>query len=116
MSANVSVNDSTIGPVSAYLLNVVVKFVLVQYVMPELNEVGARGIPLPRINFVQFVNAGLELQKDVIRVSADIKYIGENDEDISTMYRPMSSMIFKSIGDYANDLEQNERLKYLWVG
>lgn len=75
----IDVIDSAIGPVAEALLNFVANYVLKHYVIPELNKAGSRGIPLPVLDHVRFINTGLQLQQNAMCVSTDLRYVGDAD-------------------------------------
>jgi len=73
MSAKVNVIDSAIGTLSETVLNFVTNVIIKYYVLPEINEVGAKGISLPQIDFFKFVNTEIQLQPNTICLSSDLK-------------------------------------------
>lgn len=101
-SAKVSVNDTAIGPVSDTLLTFVANYVVKKKVIPELNAAGSRGIPLPVVAYIRFINAGLQLQQNAICVSTDVQYVGADVnesqvvENYPSIIQHRGPLVFKS--------------------
>jgi hypothetical protein len=77
ISPKIKVVHSAIGLASEIqrLVNFVVNNVAIQqYIIPELNKAGQRGIPLLKLDDVQFTNAALQLHNNAITVSTDVRY------------------------------------------
>jgi LBP / BPI / CETP family, C-terminal domain len=77
MTTQFSIIDTAVHPVSELALNTIVNDIIIRcYVLPALNQKGNQGIPLPRLDQVQFINAGLQLEQNALCVSTDLKYVG----------------------------------------
>lgn len=71
----VSVLDSSIGTVSAPLLQTVLKMVVGKYALPVLRKFVWNGVPLPTIKGVQLVDPRLEMLSHCLVVSTDVRYV-----------------------------------------
>jgi len=69
-----AVTDSSVGPISTMLLGRAFNVAKNTFIIPNLNEVGQKGFPLPTIKHVRFTNAGLLLENDCVRVFTDVTY------------------------------------------
>jgi len=77
------ITDSKIGNISE--ISVSFLFGIIEtFAMKQLNEVGKKGMPLPKIDNVNYVNPKITLVKDGIHFATDIKYA------------PSSTLYFKS--------------------
>ena len=74
MEVALSVIDSSVGPVSTTLLGMVFDVLKKMFIIPKLNEAGEKGFPLPAIKHIQFTNTVLQLDKECILVSTNVKY------------------------------------------
>jgi len=74
MEQILDVTESSVGPISATLLGLAFDVAKKTFIIPQLNEVGEKGLPLPTIKHVQFTNTELKLERDCIRVSTDVAY------------------------------------------
>ena len=72
MENALAVIDSSVGPISTVLLGLAFDVAKKTFIIPKLNEAGEKGFPLPVTKGVQFTNAGLQLEKDCVRVSTDV--------------------------------------------
>ena len=73
MEDALSVIDSSVGPVSTTLLRLAFDVFKNTFIIPKLNEAGGEGFPLPTTKGVQLTNVRLQLEKDCIRVSTDVR-------------------------------------------
>ena len=74
MSIVLHVIKSDVGQISDIVLNVIANTAIIGFVKPQLNKLGAKGIPLPLTNNIQFVNTEITLDKDTIMIGTDLKY------------------------------------------
>ena len=74
MSIVLHVIKSDVGQISDIVLNVIANTAIIGFVKPQLNKLGAKGIPLPLTNNIQFVNTEITLDKDTIMMGTDLKY------------------------------------------
>jgi len=74
MENTLAVIDTSVGPISTTLLGLAFDVAKNSFIIPKLNEAGEEGFPLPAVKYVQFTNAGLELENDCVRVFTDVKY------------------------------------------
>jgi lipopolysaccharide-binding protein len=74
MDEAMSVVDSSIGPVSTVVFQLFFDVVKKGFIIPKLNEAGAKGFPLPSIQHVEFINTGLSLQPNCVSVTTDVRY------------------------------------------
>ena len=74
MDDALAVRDSSVGPISTTLLGLAFDVAKTNFIIPKLNEAGERGFPLPAVKHVQFTNAGIQLEKDCVRVFTDVAY------------------------------------------
>ena len=74
MENTFAVINSSVGPISTKLLGLAFDVFKTRFIIPKLNEAGEKGLPLPTIKYVRFTNAGLQLEKDCVRVFTDVAY------------------------------------------
>jgi len=74
MDETLAVIDSSVGPISTTLLGLAFGVAKKSFIIPKLNEVGERGLPLPAVEHVRFTNTKLQLEQDCVRVSTDVTY------------------------------------------
>jgi len=74
MDNTLTVIDSRVGSISNTLLELVFDVVKKKFIIPKMNEAGEMGIPLPALKHAQFINTGLYLENDCVRISTDVKY------------------------------------------
>jgi len=72
MEETLAVINSTVGPISTTLLGLAFDVAKKTFIIPKLNEVGERGLPLPAIEHVRFTNTELQLEQGCVRVSTDV--------------------------------------------
>jgi hypothetical protein len=68
-------HSTEFGPVDASSLQMLVDYVVQGIVLPQLNHAGSKGIPIPVVDGVQFVNPEIVFGPDWVRVDTDVKYI-----------------------------------------
>ncbi|XP_025114932.1 bactericidal permeability-increasing protein-like [Pomacea canaliculata] len=71
---NVGVQSSVIGPLDASNINTVVQSAMELFIVPQLNEVGSRGFPLPKVDNIKFVNSELRILQGALMVATDVQY------------------------------------------
>lgn len=74
VSLGLTLRKSEYGPVDAASLQELVDFVVQGILLPQLNSAGAKGIPIPMVDGVQFVNPEIVFGEDWVRVDTDIRY------------------------------------------
>ncbi|RUS91981.1 hypothetical protein EGW08_000194, partial [Elysia chlorotica] len=75
-SFKLSLEKSAIGPLFPSVLNTVINGVLSFIVIPKLNVIAAKGVPLPMVGDVQFSNTMLLLQEGNLLIGTDLQYKG----------------------------------------
>ena len=70
----ITVTESHIGPISSLILNAVLKLAANFYIIPKLDMVGERGIPIPVLKNVRFTNTQLHLESHGLRIATDVVY------------------------------------------
>lgn len=70
----ISVVSSSIGPVPEILLEFFFNNAKKLFIIPQLNNVGSKGFPLPHVDHVQFVNTSLQLMSNCVSLRSDIQY------------------------------------------
>ncbi|KAK3731744.1 hypothetical protein RRG08_035413 [Elysia crispata] len=73
-SFNLTVVKSAVGELHASLLNIVIDGILSFAVIPELNNIAAKGVQLPMVGGVQFNNTFLLLQEGNLLIGTDLQY------------------------------------------
>ncbi|CAG2229516.1 LBP [Mytilus edulis] len=81
MTASVSLNvknssfifKSDVGQMDT-VLNFIANTAIIAFAEPQLNKLGAKGIPLPVTDNVHFVNTEVTLEKDTLMIGTDLKY------------------------------------------
>ena len=76
LRSNVTVVNSTIGPIPTFFTSVVVG-ILPKALIPLINRVGDKGFPLPNIKSVEYVNAMLVQEERNVCLMMDVKYTGK---------------------------------------
>lgn len=71
----VSVLDSSIGTVSAPVLQTLLRTAVGSYVLPVLRKFVWNGVPLPTISGVQLVDPRIEMLSRCLVVSTDVRYV-----------------------------------------
>lgn len=74
MSLKLHVVKSNVGQLNEHILNFIANTAIITFVKPHLNELGAKGIPLPVTDKVHFVNSEITLDKETLMVGTDLKY------------------------------------------
>jgi len=74
VSLELKLQASQYGPVDAASLQELVDFVVQGIVLPQLNKAGAKGIPIPIVDGVQFVKPEIVFGPDWVRVDTDVSY------------------------------------------
>lgn len=74
VSSTVEVTESEIGEISDPLLNGAFTLISNFFIIPKLNAIGEKGIPIPSVSDVHFTNTRLELADHCMRISADVEY------------------------------------------
>jgi hypothetical protein len=75
----ISVIDSKVGPLSGGLLKLLFDFIVKAFLIPSLNKVGEKGIPIPNVDDVRFTNAKLNLETSALRIETDVAYVPKGD-------------------------------------
>ena len=83
MEETFAVISSSVGPISITKLKLTFLVAKNFFIIPKLNEVGEKGLPLPTIKYAKFINVGLQLENDCLRVSTDVTYTSS-----TLYYRP----------------------------
>jgi len=78
MESTFAVINSSVGPISTTLLGLAFDVFKTRFIIPKLNEAGEKGLPLATIKHVRFINAGLRLENDCVRVFTDVTYSSSN--------------------------------------
>ncbi|XP_072094817.1 bactericidal permeability-increasing protein-like [Mobula birostris] len=65
---------SKVGPVPVEGLELLIKIVVRAVVLPKVNEKLARGVPLPSIKNLDFVNPVLTVNQNILVIATDIRY------------------------------------------
>ncbi|GFR90355.1 bactericidal permeability increasing protein [Elysia marginata] len=73
-SFKLSVVKSAVGELHPTVLNLVIDGILTIAVIPELNEIAAKGVQLPIVGGVQFNNTFLLLQEGYLLIGTDLQY------------------------------------------
>lgn len=73
-SFNLSVKDSSVGPIDTSELNDFIGLVINAIVLPEINKFLAKGFPIPTIDGLTFSNPQIVINTGFIRVGADVNY------------------------------------------
>lgn len=73
LSVNFKVGNSTVGNISTTSIDILKQAIQI-FVVQQLNELGARGFPLPVTKDIKFVNTRLTLDKDMILIATDVTY------------------------------------------
>ncbi|CAL1544081.1 unnamed protein product [Lymnaea stagnalis] len=74
ISVNVGNVKTLLGPVETHVLNYVIKRGLNVVIVPNLNNVIGRGVPLPTIPGIKFRNARVRFLDGVLVVGTDVQY------------------------------------------
>ncbi|XP_071176830.1 bactericidal permeability-increasing protein-like [Mytilus edulis] len=74
MKLKLHVVKSNVGQISDTVLNFIANTAIIAFAEPQLNKLGANGIPLPVTNNVHFVNTEVTLVKDTLMIGTDLKY------------------------------------------
>jgi lipopolysaccharide-binding protein len=74
MDETLSVTASSIGEVPTTLLQLFFDIAKKSFIIPKLNETGAKGFPLPAVEHIEFYNVGLQLESQCLRVMTDVRY------------------------------------------
>lgn len=74
LSPTIQVVETQIGPIPDFILNAVFNLAAKLFIIPKLNTIGQKGIPIPAIKDVQFTNTKLENDNHCLRISTDVKY------------------------------------------
>ncbi len=68
----ITVTDTKIGNITEYSLNLLFKIVSHKFIIPNFNELGAEGLPLPGNEQIAFVNATLNLVENALMLGTDL--------------------------------------------
>lgn len=71
----IHVVDSSIGTVSDGALKIIFGLFETAFIIPQLNKAGAKGFPLPHLDYVRFVNTGLQLMANSVSLYSDVQYM-----------------------------------------
>lgn len=74
LSPMIEVTESDIGHISDPLLNAAFVLISNLFLIPKLNAIGAKGIPIPNVKDVRFTSTRLELADHCVRIAADVEY------------------------------------------
>lgn len=75
LSSVIKVTESKIGELSSQVLTMLFNIATKAVILPELNAVGQKGIPVPGFRNVQFVNTRLEYLNRCVRIATDVRYV-----------------------------------------
>ncbi|XP_057307472.1 lipopolysaccharide-binding protein-like [Hydractinia symbiolongicarpus] len=67
--------SSNVGKITIPLDSPLVKIILDSTVIGKANPILKKGFPLPKVNEIAFTNFDVKLEKNVIRIGTDIKYV-----------------------------------------
>jgi lipopolysaccharide-binding protein len=74
LTPTIQVVETQIGPIPDFILNGVFNLAAKLFIIPGLNAIGQKGIPIPSIKDVQFSNTKLEKDNHCLRISTDVRY------------------------------------------
>jgi len=74
ISEVISIVESSIGPVSPEVIKFFFDFAKKAFIIPQLNAVGAKGFPIPRIDHVRFSNTDIQLMSNCVCLKTDVEY------------------------------------------
>lgn len=75
ITAVVQVTETQIGQISDQILTTLSNLIAKTVAIPRLNVICQKGIPIPSIKDVRFVNIRLENDNHCLRISTDVKYV-----------------------------------------
>lgn len=75
LSSVINVTESKIGELSSEVLTLLFNMATKAVILPELNAVGQKGIPVPGFKNVQFVNTRLDNLNRCVRIATDVRYV-----------------------------------------
>ena len=75
MENTFTVIDSSVGEISTGVVRLVFNVIKESFIMPKLNETGEKGLLLPTVKHVRFVNSGLQLENECVRAFTDVRAI-----------------------------------------
>nr|QBL56987.1 BPI [Ruditapes philippinarum] len=82
LDLKLKVEKSAVGEVSDFFLNFLIKQVLKSYLIPQLNDLGKRGFPLPVTGDIKFQNTKISFAKDTVLISTDLLYSPSTEYEI----------------------------------
>ncbi|XP_052061803.1 bactericidal permeability-increasing protein-like [Mytilus californianus] len=74
MKLKLHVVKSNVGQISDTILNFIANTAIIAFAEPQLNKLGAEGIPLPVTDNVHFINTEVTLNKDTLVIGTDLQY------------------------------------------
>ncbi|KAL4234373.1 hypothetical protein ACF0H5_006020 [Mactra antiquata] len=89
MKIKLSVIKSAVGKISGSFLDFLVKEALNTVLIPQLNDLGKKGFPLPVTGEIKFTNTKLSFAKDTILIGTDLKYTPKTSAPIKDTSGPL---------------------------
>nr|UCK81553.1 lipopolysaccharide-binding protein 4 [Arenicola marina] len=73
-TTTVEVKDSQIGPVSGWTLDLVLNEAFNRFIKPQLDALGKKGLDVPSIDDIDYVNPSLTLMAGALYLETNVKY------------------------------------------
>ncbi|XP_033755089.1 bactericidal permeability-increasing protein-like isoform X2 [Pecten maximus] len=75
MNFNICISNSTLHPLYEHALNFIMQNIVKHYMQPELDDQGAKGLPLLKSDDIKLINTDLTLTQDAIIIGTDLEVI-----------------------------------------
>ena len=66
--------STEIGPINVGVLDSVISFFCKEALLPGINRAIAKGLPLPTVDGVEFVNSAVKFDSGYVLIDTDVKY------------------------------------------
>ncbi|XP_053402306.1 lipopolysaccharide-binding protein-like [Mercenaria mercenaria] len=89
LKLKLKVGKSAVGKVSDVFLDFLIKQALNAYLIPQLNDLGKKGFPLPVTGEIKFTNTKISFAKDTVLISTDLSYTPSSQDPSDDLSGPL---------------------------